>query len=103
MAKPFRALLDPMPPTRRARGADRAEGMRLEMALQELRQRRHLTQCQLADALQLHQAAISRMEGQSDMHLGTLRRLVTALGGRLILVAQFPDEEIVINQFEAGG
>jgi hypothetical protein len=40
------------------------------------------------------------MEGQADMHVGTLQRVIAAMGGKLKLVAQFPDEEIVINQFE---
>ncbi|MCE7984772.1 MAG: XRE family transcriptional regulator [Caldilinea sp. CFX5] len=54
----------------------------------------------MAERLNLHQAAVSKMEGQSDMHVGTLQRIIAAMGGKLKLVAQFPDEEIVINQFE---
>ena len=102
MAKPFRTLLDKMPPARRERVEDRVQGLLVEMALQELRQSRQLTQCQLADSLEVNQAAISKMEGQSDMYLSTLRRLVAAMGGTLKLVAQFPDQEVVINQFESG-
>ena len=101
MAKPFRGLLDKMTPERRERVEDRVQGMLVEMALQELRQSRQLTQCQLAESLQVNQAAISKMEGQSDMYLSTLRRLVGAMGGKLKLVAQFPDQEVVINQFDA--
>ena len=74
--------------------------MLLAMALQELRQKRHLTQQQLAERLNLQQAAVSKMEGQSDMHVATLQRIIAAMGGKLKLVAQFPDEEIVINQFQ---
>jgi hypothetical protein len=29
-----------------------------------------------------------------------LQRIIAAMGGELKLVAQFPDEEIVINQFQ---
>lgn len=101
MAKPFRTLLDKMPPARRERVEDRVQGMLVEMALQELRQSRQLTQCQLADSLEINQAAVSKMEGQSDMYLSTLRRLVAAMGGTLKLVVQFPDQEVVINQFES--
>ena len=92
MAKPFRTLLDKMPPARRERVEDRVQGLLVEMALRELRQSRQLTQCQLADSLEVNQAAISKMEGQSDMYLSTLRRLVAAMGGTLKLVAQFPDQ-----------
>ena len=101
MAKPFRGLLDKMTPERRERVEDRVQGMLVEMALHELRQSRQLTQCQLAENLKVNQAAISKMEGQSDMYLSTLRRLVGAMGGKLKLVAQFPDQEVVISQFES--
>lgn len=100
MAKSFNQLLKALPEERRDRIEERAQEMLLAMALQELRQKRHLTQQQLADRLNLQQAAVSKMEGQSDMHVATLQRIITAMGGKLKLVAQFPDEEIVINQFE---
>lgn len=35
-----------------------------------------------------------------DSRVGTLQRIIAAMGGKLKLVAQFPDEEIVINQFQ---
>ena len=101
MAKPFRGLLDKMSPAQRESVEDRVQGILVEMALQELRQSRKLTQVQMADSLEVNQAAISKMEGQSDMYLSTLRRLVGAMGGKLKLVAEFPDQEVVINQFES--
>jgi transcriptional regulator with XRE-family HTH domain len=100
MAKSFNQLLKALPQERRDRIEERAQELLLEMALQELRQKRHLTQQQLAERLNLQQAAVSKMEGQADMHVGTLQRVIAAMGGKLKLVAQFPDEEIVINQFE---
>ncbi len=100
MANSFNNLLKTLPPERRARIDERAQEMLLEMALQDLRQKRHLTQQQLAERLNLQQAAVSKMEGQSDMHVGTLQRIIAAMGGKLKLVAEFPDEEVVINQFE---
>jgi len=100
MAKSFKQLLKALPQERQERIEERAQEMLLEMALQDLRQKRHLTQQQLAERLNLQQAAVSKMEGQSDMHIGTLQRIIIAMGGKLKLVAQFPDEEVVINQFE---
>ena len=100
MAKSFNQLLKALPQERRDRIEERAQELLLEMALQELRKKRHLTQQQLAERLNLQQAAVSKMEGQADMHVGTLQRVIAAMGGKLKLVAQFPDEEIVINQFE---
>jgi transcriptional regulator with XRE-family HTH domain len=101
MAKPFRQILDKLPQDRRERIEDRAQRLLVEMALQELRQQRGLTQQQLAERLELQQAAVSKMENQDDIHISTLRRIVAAMGGRLKLVAAFPDAEVVINQFEA--
>jgi transcriptional regulator with XRE-family HTH domain len=101
MAKSFKNLLDRLPPERLENIENRTQGMLLEMALQEIRQNRHLTQQQLASNLKLNQAALSKMENQSDIHVSTLRKIVTAMGGHLKLVAQFPDEEIVINQFDS--
>jgi transcriptional regulator with XRE-family HTH domain len=78
----------------------RLQCVRLLPNLQELRQKRHLTQQELADRLNLQQAALSKLESQSNMHVRTLQRIVAAMGGELKLVAQFPDEEIIINQFQ---
>jgi len=71
-----------------------------EMALQELRQAMHLTQQELADVLQMNQAALSKLEHQSDMYVSTLRHFVAALGGELRIVAHFPQGDVVVNQFE---
>lgn len=48
----------------------------------------------------MQQAAVSKMENQTDMHISTLQRMIAGMGGKLKRVAEFPDEEIVINQFE---
>ena len=101
MAKSFKNLVNQLPVERLENIENRAQGMLLEMALQEIRQNRHLTQQQIAGNLKLNQAALSKMENQSDIHVSTLRKIVTAMGGHLKLVAQFPDEEIVINQFDS--
>ena len=42
-------------------------------------------------SLGVGQDTISRIEGRSDMLLSTLRRYVEAMGGKLELVAEFPD------------
>jgi transcriptional regulator with XRE-family HTH domain len=100
MAKPFRNLVEKMSPESRERIRRRTAQMHSEMALQELRQALHLTQQELADVLQMNQAAISKLEHQSDMYVSTLRRFVAALGGELRIVAHFPQGDVVVNQFE---
>jgi transcriptional regulator with XRE-family HTH domain len=71
-----------------------------EMALQELRQKLDLTQTQVAELMQMNQAAVANIEPQGDIYLSTLQRFVTALGGSLQLVARFPDREVVLSQFD---
>ena len=68
-----------------------AEFIAEEMTLRELRKARRLTQVSVARELGVSQDAVSRMEQRSDLLLSTLRRTVAAMGGRLSLIARFPD------------
>ena len=67
-----------------------------EMTLLELRQARRLTQVQLATVLGISQDGVSRLEKRSDLLLSTLRKAVEAMGGKLSLVAEFPDRDPVV-------
>ena len=100
MAKPFKELKEKMAPERREKIDDRARAILISMALQELRQTRQLTQQELATVLNVNQAALSKMENQKDMRVSTLRKLLAAMGGNLKIVAEFPEGEVVIDQFE---
>ena len=71
----------------------------LEMKLNEIRKKKNITQEDLAEKLNINQAALSRLERRSDMHVSKLKSLIEAMGGKLEIIAQFPDEEIKINQF----
>ncbi len=100
MAKPFKKLKDNMSPERREKIEERAQAILIGMALQELRQTRHLTQQELANILNINQAALSKMECQADIRVSTLRKILSAMGGTLKIVAEFPEGEVIINQFE---
>jgi transcriptional regulator with XRE-family HTH domain len=100
MARSFNELKEKMSPERRQKVEERAQAVLIGMALQELRQARHLTQQELADVLDINQAALSKMENQDDIRVSTLRKLLAGMGGRLKLVAEFPEGEVVIDQFE---
>lgn len=67
-----------------------------QLSLQSLRRARKLTQKSLAKQLGVGQDTISRLEKRSDLLLSTLRSYVEAMGGRLSLVAEFPDHPPVI-------
>jgi transcriptional regulator with XRE-family HTH domain len=100
MAKKFTELRAKMSPTSQARAAARAEAMLVEMQLHELRKARQATQTEVAKAMNVEQAAVSKLERRDDMYVSTLREYVKALGGELKLVASFPDAEIQVQPFE---
>jgi len=62
----------------------------------ELRRARKLTQVRIAKKLGISQDGVSRLEKRSDLLLSTLRKTVSAMGGTLSLVAEFPDRQPVI-------
>jgi predicted transcriptional regulator len=68
-----------------------------------LRASRKTTQVELAEQMQVPQSSISRLEKQNDCHLSTLRKYVTALGGRLEMRAVFPDKIIELDSLMMEG
>jgi transcriptional regulator with XRE-family HTH domain len=81
-------LMASLPKARQRRIEDRA----MQLAtLKDLRQAAQQTQEQLAATLGVGQDTISRLERRSDMLLSTLRHYVESMGGKLELVAQFPN------------
>lgn len=89
-----------MSPEARARSERLANELRREIRLTELRNALGISQDELGQLLKRKQAAVSRLERRSDMHVSTLREFVKALGGRLELIASFPDGSYHIKQFE---
>jgi transcriptional regulator with XRE-family HTH domain len=100
MAKPFKILRDRMSPEARQRSKEMADEIMREYRLTELRHVLGVSQEELAQLMDKKQAAISRFERRSDMHIPTLREFIAALGGRLELVASFPDGSYHLSQFE---
>ena len=67
-----------------------------QRTLSEIRCARALTQTQLAKALHVSQAQVSRIENQTDLYLSTLESYLDAMGGHLELVAVFDGERVPI-------
>lgn len=88
MARKLEHIMADLPAKRRAAVEARADNL---ATLKDLRQAVAQTQQDLASTLGVGQDTISRIEKRSDMLLSTLRRYVEAMGGKLELVAQFPD------------
>ena len=101
MAKNFKELRAKMSPERRARVHKEADHLEKEMALDQLREALNMTQEQLAQILEVNQAAISKLERRSDMYLSTLRKFIEAMGGELDIRAVFPAGVVRITHFQA--
>ena len=101
MAKRLDDVMAGLPQARRQRVQARA----MELAtLKDLRQAAMQTQEELAATLGVRQDTISRLEKRSDMLLSTLRQYVEGMGGRLELVAQFPNRPpVIIDHLGSGG
>lgn len=67
-----------------------------ELTLRDLRKAHELTQTRMAEALHISQDGVSRIEKRSDFLLSTLRSYIEAMGGKLRLVAEFPDRQPVV-------
>jgi len=84
-------------PARRKKIAARAAALiSEERTLQELRHAHKLTQKRMAEVLGIGQDSVSRLEQRSDLLISTLRGYVEALGGRLSLIAEFPNQDPVV-------
>ncbi len=93
MGRNLNQVLDTLPAERRERIEHRAAEL---ATLRDLRRAMELTQEDLATKLHVRQDSVSRLEKRSDMLLSTLRGYVEAMGGRLELVARFPDRSPLI-------
>lgn len=100
MKTKFAELRRQMSPAAQARAARLAEKYSSEMALDELRVAREMSQENLAQVLGVKQNAVSKLERRADMYVSSLRNIVRAMGGELEIQAVFPDGVVKIDQFK---
>ena len=93
MARNLDQVLNELPVSRRKRIEVRATEL---ATLKDVRLAMRKTQVELAETLHVGQESISRLEKRSDMLLSTLRSYLEAMGGKLELVARFPDRPPVL-------
>jgi len=103
MAKKFSKLRAKMSPEAQEKASIRASEMMVELPLSELRQARGLSQKMLAEVLDIKQPSVAKLEKRTDMYISTLRSHIEAMGGRLELVAQFPEGAVKIKSFAGIG
>jgi DNA-binding XRE family transcriptional regulator len=96
MSVSLEEVLSRLPPERRARIEARgAELIEEELTLRDLRHAQHLTQERMAALMGVEQENVSRLERRADLLLSTLSSYVAAMGGKLRLVAEFPNRRAV--------
>ncbi len=100
MTKSFKALRSKMSSKAQILSKEKTDNLLKDMALQELRQARHMSQEKIAHALSTKQANVSRLEQRTDMYISTLRGYIEAMGGQLDIIARFPEGEVHITQFK---
>lgn len=64
--------------------------------LRSLRERKFVTQEELAALLGVGQGAVSKLERRGDINMAALKDIVRALGGELEVTARFPSHRIAI-------
>ena len=72
-----------------------------EATLRQLREARERSQQEVAKKLGINQAGVSKLERRTDMYLSTLRGFIEAMGGKLEIIAHFPNQAVRITQFES--
>jgi transcriptional regulator with XRE-family HTH domain len=84
----------------RHRAAVRTKELLGELLLAEIRRRTGKSQQELADRLGIKQPSLSKLERQTDIQVSTLQKIIQALGGKLEVLAKFPQGTVTIGQFD---
>jgi DNA-binding XRE family transcriptional regulator len=85
-------------PERLERVKQMKQAMLDSIKLAQLRERRIGSQQNMAARITTSQARVSQIERGEDLYLSTLDRYITAMGGELKVVAEFPDETVTLTR-----
>ncbi|RUT10249.1 hypothetical protein DSM106972_007440 [Dulcicalothrix desertica PCC 7102] len=97
--KPYIKLRNQMSPERRAKNATRAKIALLHLTLIELQNSLGIAHEDLENS-DVILPDIQMIENQGEINISTLSEYIKALGGNLKIVANFPEKEIVLAQFD---
>lgn len=100
---PWSELVKTLTPAQRRDIEEMKKQMIAAMPLHQLRQARALTQKELAETMRVNQPAVSKLEKRTDAYISSLRSYIEAVGGKLKIVAEFPDGEVAITNFSEVG
>lgn len=96
--KSFKLLRERMTLEQQAESATRSQIHLSYLALQELRESLNITPEEFTKQLGMGESVISNLEEEENIELATLSRYIHALGGKLKIVASFPDREVLLSQ-----
>lgn len=71
--------------------------LRRKCALSDIRKIAGLTQSEMAERLDVSQPAYAAFEKGGNLRVGTLRKIVSALGGELLLRVKFRGRDVELN------
>ncbi len=74
-----------------------------EAPIARIRLLRGLSQEDLAKRLHVRQSAVSKLERKRNVQIGTLRRVIRALGARLVMRVEWGGRSLELNQFDLPG
>ena len=94
---PFNNLRAQMSADRRARNDAAAEAMNRDYVLSQIRREIGLTQADMAARLDVSQPTYSACEKSDNMRIGTLRRIVEAMGGVLSFHVEIGGKDYSLN------
>jgi transcriptional regulator with XRE-family HTH domain len=100
VAKSFRQLVTRTGTAKTRRiAARRTRELLAEMVLGEIREALGKTQSEMAKAAGMKQPSWAKLEGQTDMMVSTLQKLMAAMGGELEITVRFPQGRVRLKQF----
>jgi DNA-binding transcriptional regulator YiaG len=95
MPKTLDAVLATLPQEQQDKIERRAQELIRRLSLRELRRSLGISQKQLAEALKVSQAAVSKQERRQGIQVGTLCEVIEAMGGTVEITASFPGDRTV--------
>ena len=95
MPKTLDEALSSLPQEQQKKIERRAQDLIRRLSLRELRKSLGISQKQLAEALNVSQAAVSKQERRQSIQVGTLCEVIEAMGGTIEITASFPGDKTI--------
>ena len=88
-------MMKELSPERRTKIEGETARLISEVRLSQLRKSLGLTQKALAERLKVNQASLSEIEARADSKLSTIAKVVEGMGGKLRVLAEMPNGEVI--------